>query len=117
MLHRWGLGIAALGLAACGSSGYALRPVPRILAEAVGGPVSRLQETLGEPRKIDATSTRDVYVWFLARASTAAATGFHGCELEVTVDPRSQRVLGYSQSNIGGSSCGEFQRRVRLAAR
>ena len=38
---------------AASSSGYAVRPVPRIAADNVGKPVSRLQEAFGEPRKID----------------------------------------------------------------
>ncbi len=52
-------------LAACSGSGYAVRPVPRIAADNVGKPVSVLQEAFGEPRKIDKTSTKLVYVWFL----------------------------------------------------
>jgi hypothetical protein len=104
-------------LAACGSSAYAMRPVPRIAADNVGQPVSRLQEAFGEPRKIDATPTKMVYVWFLQQAPAGAPAGFHGCEMEVTVDPRSRRVLGYSLSNIGWSKCREMDRRIRVAAR
>jgi hypothetical protein len=109
------LALASLTLAACGHSGYAVRPVPRIAADNVGKPVSRLQEAFGEPRKIDQTATRWVYVWFLPEKPAGAPTGFHGCEMEVTVDPRSQRVLGYSLSNIGWSNCGSVERRIRLA--
>jgi hypothetical protein len=110
----------ALGIltsAGCGNSGYAVRPVPRIVADNVGKPVSRLQEAFGEPRKIDQTSTRWVYVWFLPQNPAGAPTGFHGCEMEVTVDARSQRVLGYSLSNIGWSSCREVERKIRVAER
>jgi hypothetical protein len=32
----------------------------------------------------------------------------------VTVDARSQRVLGYSLSNIGWSSCREVERKIRV---
>jgi hypothetical protein len=35
--------------------------------------------------------------------------------MEVTVDARSQRILGYSLSNIGWSKCGDVERKVRLA--
>jgi hypothetical protein len=107
--------LGVLTLAACGNSGYAVRPVPRIAADNVGKPVSRLQEAFGEPRKIDQTSTKWVYVWFLPETPAGAPTGFHGCEMEVTVDARSQRVLGYSLSNIGWSNCHEVQRRIRVA--
>jgi hypothetical protein len=111
---------AALGLstlAGCGHSEYAVRPVPTIAAGNVGKPVSRLQEAFGEPRKIDQTSTKWVYVWFLRQQPPGAPTGFHGCEMEVTVDPRSQRVLGYSLSNIGWSKCHDVERRIRVAER
>ncbi|HWX25923.1 MAG TPA: hypothetical protein VNZ53_00590 [Steroidobacteraceae bacterium] len=111
---------AALGillLAGCGHSGYAVRSVPSIAAENVGKPVSRLQEAFGEPRKIDQTSSKWVYVWFLAQKPAGAPVGFHGCEMEVTVDARSQRVLGYSLSNVGWSNCREVERRIRVAER
>jgi hypothetical protein len=111
---------AALGillLAGCGHSGYAVRSVPSIAAENVGKPVSRLQEAFGEPRKIDQTSSKWVYVWFLPQKPAGAPVGFHGCEMEVTVDARSQRVLGYSLSNIGWSNCREVERRIRVAER
>jgi hypothetical protein len=108
--------LATVVLAACSSSGYAVRPVPRIAADNVGKPVSVLQEAFGEPRKIDKTSTKLVYVWFLPqKPKEGAPSGFQGCEMEVTVDARSQRVLGYSLSNIGYSACGDVQRRIRLA--
>ena len=105
-----------LVLAACSGSGYAVRPVPRIAADTVGKPVSVLQEAFGEPRKIDKTSTKLVYVWFLPqKPKEGAPSGFQGCEMEVTVDARSQRVLGYSLSNIGYSACRDVQRRIRVA--
>lgn len=112
--------VATIGLAAlagCGHSAYAVRPVPRIAADSVGKPVGRLQEAFGEPRKIDTTPTRLVYVWFLPEKPAGAPTGFHGCEMEVTVDPRSLRVLGYSLSNLGWSKCPEVERRIRVAER
>ena len=111
------MAIAVLTLAGCGHSGYAVRPVSRIAADNVGKPVSRLQEAFGEPRKIDQTSTKWVYVWFLPEKPAGAPTGFHGCEMEVTVDARSQHVLGYSLSNIGWSNCREVERRIRVAER
>ena len=101
--------------AACGHSDFAERSVPSIAAENVGKPVSKLQEAFGEPRKIDQGATRWVYVWFLAEKPAGAPVGFHGCEMEVTVDPRSQRVLGYSLSNIGWSSCRDVERKIRVA--
>jgi hypothetical protein len=107
---------AALAVAACGHSGYAVRPLPRIASENVGQPVSRLQEAFGEPRKVDASPTRLVYVWFIAAPPPGAPVGFHGCELEVTVEPRSQHVLGYSLSNVGWAKCGDIERRVRIVA-
>jgi hypothetical protein len=103
-------------LAACSGSGYAVRPVPRIAADNVGRPIGRLQEAFGEPRKVDTTPTKQIYVWFIAQAPAGAPAGFHGCELEVTVEPNSQHVLGYSMSNIGWTKCGEIARRVRIAA-
>ncbi len=112
----WLCGAAVL--VGCSGSGYAVRPVPRIAADTVGKPVSVLQEAFGEPRKVDKTSTKMVYVWFLPqKPKEGAPSGFQGCEMEVTVDARSQRVLGYSLSNIGFSTCGEVQRRIRVAQR
>jgi hypothetical protein len=108
----------AVVLAACSGSGYVVRPVPRIAADTVGKPVSILREAFGEPRKIDKTSTKLVYVWFLPqKPKEGTPSGFQGCEMEVTVDARSQRVLGFSLSNIGYSSCGDVQRRIRVAQR
>jgi hypothetical protein len=105
----------SLTLGAC-SGAYAVRPVPRIAADHVGKPVSELQEVFGEPRKIETTSTRQVYVWFLPlKPQGESPSGFQGCEMEVTVDLRSQHVLGYSLSNIGASRCTEVERRVRRA--
>ena len=108
---------AVLTLAGCGHSAYAVRSVSRIAADNVGKPVSRLQEAFGDPRKIDQTSTKWVYVWFLPEKPAGAPAGFHGCEMEVTVDARSQHVLGYSLSNIGWSNCREVERRIRVAER
>src|ERR1700722_5303676 len=95
------MGVGILMLAGCSHSEYAVRPVPRIAAENVGKPVSRLKEAFGEPRKVDQGSTSWLYVWFLPQAPAGAPSGFHGCEMEVTVDPRSQRVLGASLFNLG----------------
>jgi len=103
-------------LAGCHSA-YAVRPIPRIAAESVGKPVSRLQEAFGQPRKVDTTSTKEVYVWFLAQKPDGAPAGFHGCEMEVTVDTKSEHVLGYSLSNIGWSKCGDVARKIRVASR
>ncbi len=113
--------IAAVGLSvsllAC-SGAYAVRPVARIAADNVGKPVSHLQEAFGEPRKIDTTAMRQIYVWFLPlKPQDGSPGGLHGCELEVSVDPNSQRVLGYSLSNIGWVSCSEVERRIRVASR
>ena len=104
-------------LSACGHSAYAIRSVPSIAADNVGQPVSRLKDALGEPRKVDQSSSKWVYVWFLPEKPAGAPTGFHGCEMEVTVDARSQRVLGYSLSNIGWSKCREVERKIRVAER
>jgi hypothetical protein len=109
------IAIAACALLAC-SSGFAVRPVPRIAHDNVGKPVSRLQEAFGTPRKVDATSTKLIYVWFLAQTPAGAPAGFHGCEVEVTVEPHSQQVLGYSLSNVGWAKCGEIARKVRIVA-
>ena len=112
----WLLGLGVFG--GCSGSGYAVRTVPRIAADTVGKPVSVLQEAFGEPRKVDKTSTKLVYVWFLPqKPKEGTPSGFQGCEMEVTVDARSQRVLGYSLSNIGWSTCGDVQRRIRVAQR
>ena len=108
---------AAAALTGCGHSAYVVRPLPRIAAENVGKPVSRLQEAFGEPRKIDVTPTQLVYVWFIAEAPAGAPEGFHGCEMEVTVDARSQQVLGYAMSDIGWSKCPQVERRIRVAQR
>ncbi|HLN50013.1 MAG TPA: hypothetical protein VK251_10950 [Steroidobacteraceae bacterium] len=116
-IPRFALGFAVLALAGCQSSGYAVRPVPLIAADSVGKPVSRLQEVFGEPRKIETTSTKQIYVWFFAESPAGAPVGIHGCEMEVTVDAHSQQVLGYSLSNIGWSKCGEVQRKIRVAER
>ena len=109
--------LGILASAGCGHSGYALRSVPSIAADTVGKPVVRLQEAFGEPRKIDQTATKWVYVWFLPQKPPGAPVGFHGCEMEVTVDARSQRVLGYSLSNIGWANCRDVERRIRVAER
>jgi hypothetical protein len=109
---------AALGsvvLAGCSHSGYAVRPIPRIAADNVGKPVSRLEDAFGTPRKVDTTSTKLVYVWFLEETPAGAPLGFHGCELEVTVDIRSTHVLGYSLANVGWGQCRELERKIRVA--
>lgn len=107
---------ATAALSACGHSEFAVRPVPKIVAENVGKPVSRLQEAFGTPRKIDSAGIKQVYVWFLPMKPSGAPSGFHGCEMEVTVDSRSQRVLGYTLSNIGWSNCREAERKIRIAS-
>jgi hypothetical protein len=119
MALRWVSALIALGscaLVACGSSGFAVRPVPRIAADNVGKPVSRLQEAFGAPRKVDTTPTELIYVWFIAQKPAGAPVGFHGCEVEVTVEPHSQHVLGYSLANVGWAKCGEIARKVRIVA-
>lgn len=118
MLRLAALSTVLSVMAGCGGSQYAVRPVPRIVADNVGKPISALQEAFGEPRKIDVTPTKLIYVWFLPqKPKDASPSGFQGCEMEVTVDARSQHVLGYSLSNIGWSSCGDVQRRIRVAQR
>ena len=114
-----GVSVLALMLVLPGcSSGYAVRPVPRIVADNVGKPVSALKEAFGEPRKVDDTPTKQIYVWFLPqKPKNGGASGLQGCEMEVTVDSRSQRVLGYSLSNIGWSVCRDVERRIRVASR
>ena len=117
MLRVTALALGLLVLAGCGHSAFAVRSVPKIAADNVGKPVNRLQEAFGEPRKVDHTSTKWVYVWFLPEKPDGAPTGFHGCEMEVTVDARSQRVLGYSLSNIGWAKCAQVERKIRVAER
>jgi hypothetical protein len=112
-----GVALAGLGLAACGNSAYAVRPVPRIAADSVGKPVSRMREALGEPRKIESTPTKIIYVWFLEQAPAGAPAGFHGCEMEVSVDPRSDHVLGYSMTNVGWARCPDIERKILIAER
>jgi len=107
----------ALALAGCAHSDYAVRPLPRIVADSVGKPVSGLQEALGEPRKVETSTTKTVYVWFLEQRPEGAPAGFHGCEMEVTVDPRSNHVLGYTLSNIGWAQCPQIERKIRIAQR
>jgi hypothetical protein len=104
-------------LAGCGHSAYAVRPIPRIAADNVGKPVQRLEEAFGAPRKVDTSSTKLVYVWFLEQVPPGAPQGFHGCELEVTVDIRSEHVLGYSLANVGWGKCREVERKIRVAER
>ena len=88
--------------------------MPRIAPDRVGKPVARLQEPFGEPRKIDSMQNRLTYVWFLERTPDGAPKGFHGCELEVTVDARSEHVLGYSLSNLGWCPFSKERRKVRV---
>jgi hypothetical protein len=115
MSRAFAVGMALLLLGCSGE--YALRPVGRIVAENVGKPVSALQEVFGEPRKIESGVTRETYVWFLpVKPQDGSPSGFHGCEMEVSVDPSTQRVLGYSLSNIGWSSCSDIERRIRVAS-
>jgi hypothetical protein len=109
--------LGSLLLAACGHSGYAVRPVPRIAADNVGKPVSGLREAFGAPRKVDTTPTKLIYTWFLEQTPPGAPAGFHGCDLEVTVDIRSEHVLGYSLANVGWGKCPELKRKIRVAAR
>ncbi len=108
--------VVLCALGACSGSGYAVRPLPRIASDNIGQPVSRLQEAFGQPRKVDTSPTKLIYVWFIASSPPGAPVGFHGCELEVTVEPRSQHVLGISLSNVGWAKCGEMERRVRVVA-
>jgi hypothetical protein len=98
---------AAVTFAGCHST-YAVRPIPRIAADSVGKPIGRLQEAFGQPRKIDTTPTKSVYVWFLPEKPAGAPAGFHGCEMEVTV---------YSLSNVGWGKCHEVERKIRVAER
>lgn len=106
--------IALLG--ACGHSDFAVRPVPAIVAASVGKPVDRLETAFGKPSKVDTAGIRQIYVWFLPEQPAGAPQGLHGCEMEVTVDQRSQRVLGYALSDIGWSNCREVERRIRTAS-
>ena len=112
-----GLALASLSLAACGHSGYAVRPMPQIAKDSVGKPVSRLQDALGAPRKIDTTPNKLLYVWFLEDKPAGAPAGFHGCELEMTVDARSERVLGYTLSNMGWTKCADIKRKIDITER
>jgi hypothetical protein len=111
------IAVSVVVLGACGQSGFAVRPIPRIAADNVGLPVSRLQEAFGPPRKIETGATKLVYVWFMEETPPGAPAGFHGCEMEVTVDARTRHVLGYSLSNIGWAKCPDVQRKIHVAAR
>jgi hypothetical protein len=111
------LALASVALAGCGHSGYAVRPIPRIAADNVGKPVSRLRDALGPPRKVETTPTKLVYVWFLEQSPPGAPMGFHGCDMEVTVDARSSHVLGYSLANVGWGECRDLRRKIRIAER
>lgn len=111
------LGFTLTSLAACAGSGYAVRAVPRIMADAVGRPVDGLARDFGPPRRIDRTETALVYIWFLPDRPAGAPAGFHGCQLEVTVDGRSLRVEGYATADVGWSTCGRMERRIRIAER
>jgi hypothetical protein len=105
----------AVALAACGHPEFVVRPIPRIAADSVGKPVKRLKDALGAPRKVDTTPTKLVYVWFLKQVPAGAPDGFHGCEMEVTVDIRSEHVLGYSMANVGWGNCHDVLRKIRVA--
>lgn len=109
--------LASAALAACGHANYAVRPIPKIAADNVGKPVRQLEEAFGAPRKVDKTSTKLVYVWFLEQVPPGAPVGFHGCEMEATVDIRSEQVLGYSLANVGWGKCREVERKIRIAER
>ncbi len=109
------LGLGLTVLAACGTTEFEVRPVPRIAADHVGKPVSKLEDAFGSPRKIDETPTKLIYVWFLKEEPAGAPVGFHGCEMEVTVDIRTNHVLGYSLANVGWGRCAEVERKVRVA--
>ena len=102
----------------------ACRLQPFELRGAADSPHRRRQRRpTGEPlarrfrRKVDTTSTKLVYVWFLADVPAGAPVGFHGCEMEVTVDIRSEHVLGYSLENIGWGNCKDLRRKIRVAER
>ena len=86
---------------------------PVLQRRASGNPSADWRTPSGPPRKIDTAPTKLIYVWFLEQIPAGAPAGFHGCELEVTVDPRSDHVLGYSLSNIGWTKCPEIERKVR----
>jgi hypothetical protein len=109
--------LGTLALAACSHSAYTVRPVASIAADTVGKPVERLEEAFGAPRRVDSTPTQRVYVWFLEQSPPGAPVGFHGCDMEVTVDIRSQHVLGYSLANVGWGKCRELERKIRIAER
>jgi hypothetical protein len=111
------LAFLSMVMAGCGHSDFAVRPLPRIAADNVGKPVGRLEDALGTPRKIEPSSTKLQYVWFLEQAPAGAPVGFHGCQIEATVDIRSSHVLGYSLSNVGWGNCHEVQRKIRVAER
>ena len=109
--------MTALALTGCAHADYAERPIPRIAADGIGKPVSRLREVFGQPRKVESTPYQLVYVWYLEEIPAGAPAGFHGCEMEVTVDSMSDHVLGYSLSDIGWGKCSEIQRKVAIAER
>jgi hypothetical protein len=111
------LALGTVALAACSHSAYTVRPVASIAADTVGKPVQRLEEAFGAPRRVDSTPTKRVYVWFLEQVPPGAPSGYHGCDMEVTVDIRSQHVLGYSLANVGWGKCGEVERKIRIAER
>jgi hypothetical protein len=111
------LAFATVALAGCGHSDFAVRPLPRIAADNVGKPVSRLREALGPPRKVDTTPSKLVYVWFLEQSPPGAPVGLHGCDMEVTVDARSSHVLGFSLANVGWGECRDLRRKIRIAER
>jgi len=108
------LATSAVALAGCGHTDYAVRPIPRIAADTVGKPVHRLEEAFGAPRRIDTTPTKQIFIWFLEEVPRGAPLGFHGCEMEVTVDIRSEHVLGYSLANVGWGRCREIERKIRV---
>jgi hypothetical protein len=106
--------VGACALCGC-DAGYEVRPVPRIFADQVGQPIKELIELFGEPRKVDTTATRQLYVWYLPqKPSEGSPSGFNGCEVEVSVDARSSLVLGFSQTNLGYTTCAEVLRKVHV---
>ena len=52
-----------------------------------------------------------------ATADAGAPAGFHGCEMEATVDARSEHILGYTLSNIGWAKCSDIVRKIDTTER
>lgn len=111
------LATVCFGIGGCSHTDYIVRPIPRIAADNVGQPVRQLVDAFGTPRKIDTTTSKQTYVWFIEQKPPGAPAGFHGCEMEVTVDIRTEHVLGYSLSNVGWARCREVERKIHVAER